>query len=60
MRERGRTVESVLTQYKESVSPMHDAFIAKGRKWADYHLETHEGNMGISSILECFSGIMDI
>ena len=33
--ERGRTVESVMDQYMESVRPMHDAFIEPSRHQAD-------------------------
>ena len=60
VRERGRTIESVLTQYKESVRPMHDVFIAKGRKWADCRLDTHNENTGISPIIEFFPSLLDI
>jgi len=58
--ERGRTIESTLIQYEESVEPMHDKFIAECRDWAHCLVETHgdnhgdEDNMPISSILKCF------
>lgn len=33
--ERGRTIESVITQYTESVKPMHQQFIEPTKKYAD-------------------------
>ena len=33
--ERGRTVESVLTQYRETVKPMHEEFVEPSKKHAD-------------------------
>lgn len=33
--ERARTVESVLTQYKNTVKPMHEAYIEPSKKYAD-------------------------
>ena len=35
MRERGRTLPSVVTQYLESVRPMHLDFVEPSRRWAD-------------------------
>lgn len=35
MEGRGRSLESVLTQYQETVKPMHEAFIAPTKKYAD-------------------------
>lgn len=35
MRERGRSVESVCTQYLETVKPMHDAFVEPSKRFAD-------------------------
>ncbi len=32
---RGRTLESVLTQYRETVKPMHEAFVEPSKKYAD-------------------------
>lgn len=32
---RGRSLESVLSQYQETVKPMHEAFIAPTKKYAD-------------------------
>ncbi|MTL84639.1 uridine kinase, partial [Turicibacter sanguinis] len=33
--ERGRTIESVISQYTESVKPMHQQFIEPTKKYAD-------------------------
>jgi uridine kinase len=35
MRERGRTVESVIGQYLETVRPMHLEFVEPSKRWAD-------------------------
>ncbi|MDF2814530.1 MAG: uridine kinase [Paenibacillus sp.] len=35
MQERGRSVESVFTQYLETVKPMHDAFVEPSKRFAD-------------------------
>lgn len=35
IRERGRSVESVCTQYLETVKPMHDAFVEPSKRFAD-------------------------
>lgn len=32
---RGRTLESILTQYNETVKPMHEAFVAPTKRYAD-------------------------
>lgn len=35
MEERGRSVESILTQYRETVKPMHEQFIEPSKRYAD-------------------------
>lgn len=35
MAERARTVESILTQYQDTVKPMHEAYIEPSKKYAD-------------------------
>ena len=35
MNERGRTVDSVINQYLNTVKPMHEAFVEKTKKYAD-------------------------
>ena len=32
---RGRTLESVLTQYQETVKPMHEMYVEPSKKYAD-------------------------
>ena len=34
-RDRGRTLESVITQYLTTVKPMHEQFVEPSRKYAD-------------------------
>lgn len=40
MKERGRTVESVIAQYLESVRPMHLEFVEPSKRWADLIVPT--------------------
>lgn len=35
VRERGRTAESVIAQYRRTVKPMHDLFVEPTKQWAD-------------------------
>ena len=35
VRDRGRTLESVITQYLTTVKPMHEQFVEPSRKYAD-------------------------
>ena len=35
MKFRGRTIESILTQYKTTVKPMHEEFVEPSKKYAD-------------------------
>lgn len=35
MRDRGRTLGSVITQYLTTVKPMHEQFVEPSRKYAD-------------------------
>lgn len=35
MKERGRSIESILSQYRETVKPMHEQFIEPSKKYAD-------------------------
>ena len=34
-RERGRTMQSVITQYTSTVKPMHDEFVEPSKRYAD-------------------------
>jgi len=53
VRERGRTKESVIKQYNETVKPMHDKFIASGEQWAHCRVDTRSGD-GMAIVLESF------
>ena len=35
VRDRGRTLESVITQYLTTVKPMHEQYVEPSRKYAD-------------------------
>ncbi|MBC8081435.1 MAG: uridine kinase [Gorillibacterium sp.] len=51
MNERGRTLDSIHTQYISTVKPMHDAFIEPSKKYADIIIpEGGENEIGISLI----------
>jgi uridine kinase len=43
MRERGRTAESVIKQYMETVRPMYERFVRPTAAFADIRLDTSEG-----------------
>jgi len=45
--ERGRTIESVLTQYLETVRPMHKTFVAPSRIHADIVVSDLEDNKNV-------------
>ncbi|MDQ0190898.1 uridine kinase [Alicyclobacillus cycloheptanicus] len=49
IQERGRTLDSVLTQYLSTVKPMHDAFIEPSKRYADLIIpEGGENKIAIS------------
>ncbi|MCF8566471.1 uridine kinase [Alicyclobacillus tolerans] len=49
VQERGRTVESVYTQYLTTVKPMHDAFVEPSKRYADLIIpEGGENEIAIS------------
>lgn len=51
--ERGRSVESVLEQYLDSVKPMHDKFIADGEQWAHCRVDSQSDD-GVALVFESF------
>ncbi len=51
--ERGRSVESVVEQYIESVKPMHDKFISGGEQWAHCRVDTQTDD-GVAVVFEGF------
>jgi len=53
MRERGRTLESVVQQYLATVKPMHDRFVAPARDHADEVIQWNDWNEpAVESLLE--------
>ena len=51
MKERGRTVESVIDQYLESVRPMHLEFVEPSKRWADLIVPTGVENERAMEVL---------
>ena len=54
VRERGRTIENVISQYLTTVKPMHDAFVEPSKRYADIIVPTDgEGsaNMAIDLLV---------
>ena len=49
--ERGRTLKSVINQYKSTVKPMHKAFVEPSKRYADIIVPWNENNL---SALESF------
>ena len=46
--ERGRTLESVLTQYQETVKPMHERYVEPSKKYA--HIVVPEGGKNLVAL----------
>lgn len=55
---RGRTIESILTQYKETVKPMHEEFVEPSKKYADIIIPRGGENVAAMSILKGHLNIM--
>ncbi len=57
-KERGRTVESVLTQYQKTVKPMHEEFIEPSKKYADIIIPRGgENTPAIELLMEHFNSL---
>ncbi len=55
--ERGRTVDSVLAQYRKTVKPMHEQYVEPSKKYADIILPRGgENKTGIEIILQHLNG----
>jgi len=54
IRERGRTVESVLGQYRATVKPMFDAFVAPSKKKADILVPFNSSNLQAENLVRSF------
>lgn len=44
MRERGRSLQSVMDQYRDTVKPMHEAFVEPSKQYADLIIPTNKVN----------------
>lgn len=51
VKERGRSLESVLTQYQETVKPMHEQFVEPSKKYADVIIPEGGHNLVAMSML---------
>ena len=53
MIERGRSIDSILTQYRETVKPMHEQFVEPSKKYADIIIPRGGENLtGINILTE--------
>ena len=52
MVERARSIESILTQYRETVKPMHEQFVEPSKKYADIIIPRGGENLTEISILQ--------
>lgn len=58
--ERGRTLESVITQYRDTVKIMHDTFIEPSKKYADIIIPYGGKNeIAIEMLMNTISSIVD-
>lgn len=58
MKFRGRTIESILTQYEDTVKPMHEEFVEPSKKYADIIIPRGGENVAAMSILKGHLNIM--
>ena len=58
MKFRGRTIESILTQYKTTVKPMHEEFVEPSKKHADIIIPRGGQNEAAMSILKGHLNVM--
>ena len=59
MIERGRSIESILTQYRETVKPMHEQFVEPSKKYADLIIPRGgENTTGIAILTEHLKHMM--
>ena len=58
IKERGRTPESVISQWISTVKPMHDRFIEQSKKYAHIILPEHERGVSIELIKEGIKGLV--
>ncbi len=53
-KERGRSVESVLSQYTATVKPMHEAFVEPSKKYADIIIPRGGRNDAAMALMACY------
>jgi uridine kinase len=59
--ERGRDVDSVISQYLGTVRPMHDAYVEASRRRADIVLPWHDFNPGaVGMVITMLRGFVDL
>jgi uridine kinase len=59
MSERARSIESILTQYRDTVKPMHEQFVEPSKKYADIIIPRGgENTTGISILQEHLNLVM--
>lgn len=58
MKFRGRTLDSILTQYKTTVKPMHEEFVEPSKKYADIIIPRGGQNEAAMSILKGHLNVM--
>lgn len=60
MAERGRSVESVLRQYRSTVKPMHEQFVEPSKKYADLIIPRGgKNNVAVAILKNYLKKIMD-
>jgi uridine kinase len=60
LRERGRTLDSVVVQYLESVRPMHLDFVEPSRRWADVIIpEGGENRVAIDMVVTKLASVLE-
>lgn len=58
MKYRGRTIESIITQYQTTVKPMHEEFVEPSKKYADIIIPRGGENKATMEILKGHLNIM--
>ena len=59
--ERGRTLESVIQQYLESVRPMHLDFVEPSKRWADLIVPTgFENERALEMLYHHVLGVLNV
>lgn len=58
MKYRGRTIESIITQYQTTVKPMHEEFVEPSKKYADIIIQRGGENKAAMEILKGHLNIM--